>query len=291
MTMRGRFAPSPTGPLHRGSLVAAMASWLDVRAHRGRWIVRIEDLDRPREVRGSADQILATLAAYGFRSDEPVVRQSERSALYEAAFERLRDAGFVYPCGCSRREVDDAARSYASDAPAIYPGTCRTGLAAGRMPRAWRMRVPSGETAFDDRAYGTVRQDLSREVGDFVVKRADGQWAYQLAVVVDDAAQGITDVVRGADLVDSTPRQRLLQRALALAQPRTLHVPLVVDEHGDKLSKSAGAGALPAEPLEALHQAARHLALDIGVTNSVERFWEEATRAWAARWVPTASRG
>lgn len=266
-----------------------MASWLDVRAHRGRWIVRIEDLDGPREVRGSTERIIATLAAYGFQMDEPVVRQSERSALYQAAFERLIDAGVVYPCGCSRR-VGEAARIGTSDAPAIYPGTCRDGLAAGRLPRAWRMRVATGETVFDDRAFGVVRQDLAREVGDFVVKRADGQWAYQLAVVVDDAAQGITDVVRGADLLDSTPRQRLLQDALQLPRPRTLHVPLVVDGSGHKLSKSGDADALdPGAPLPALYEAARHLGLDIGVTNSVARFWEAATGAWAARWVTSGS--
>lgn len=247
-------------------------------------MIRIEDLDKPREVRGSTEDILATLAAFGFRHDEPIVYQSERSALYQAAFERLRETGLVYPCGCSRRDVGEAGRG-ASNAAAIYPGTCRGGLAAGRSPRAWRMRVPSGEHAFVDRAMGSIRQDLAREVGDFVVKRADGQWAYQLAVVVDDAAQGITDVVRGADLVDSTPRQRLLQEALELPLPRTLHVPLVVDANGDKLSKSAEADGLdPAHPLPALREAARHLDLEVGAADSVERFWERATAAWAVRW-------
>ena len=285
-TVKGRFAPSPTGPLHRGSLVAAMASWLDVRARSGRWIVRIEDLDKPREARGSARHILATLAAFGFRADEPVTWQSERSALYQDAFDRLRDAGLVYPCACSRREIGEAGRSHGSDAPTVYPGTCRAGLAAGRSPRAWRMRVPIGVQVFEDRAMGTIRQDLSREVGDFVVRRADGQWAYQLAVVVDDADQDITDVVRGADLVDSTPRQHLLQDALRLARPRTLHVPLVLDANGEKLSKSAGADVLVADdPLPALLVAARHLGLHIGPVDDVERFWERATTAWAERWI------
>ena len=282
--MNGRFAPSPTGPLHRGSLVTAMASWLDVRAHGGRWIVRIEDLDRPRVTRGSADHILATLAAYGFRWDDRVVYQSERTDLYLAAFERLRDAGLTYACGCSRREVHDAG-SARGDASVIYPGTCRNGLSPGRSPRAWRVRAPAGAVAFEDRAFGRLTQDLARDVGDFVVRRADGQWAYQLAVVVDDAAQGVTDVVRGADLIDSTLRQRLLQDALRYPKTRTLHVPLVLDANGDKLSKSTGAEAVdPLDPLPGLHEAARHLDLQTGEAQTTDRFWETATQAWAARW-------
>ena len=285
--MKGRFAPSPTGPLHLGSLVAAMASWLDVRAQGGRWLVRIEDLDRPREIAGAADHIVATLATLGFRWDEPVVRQSERLSLYDAAFARLRDANLVYPCGCSRREIDHAGQD-ANDPRAVYPGTCRNGLAAGRSPRAWRMRVPADEATFEDRAFGVVRQDLARDVGDFVVRRADGQWAYQLAVVVDDAAQGVTDVVRGADLLDSTPRQRLLQDALHLPRPRTLHVPLVLDAQGNKLSKGTAATALdPGDPLTALRRAARHLDLHITEPNGLDEFWEQATAAWATRWMST----
>lgn len=284
----GRFAPSPTGPLHAGSLVAAMASWLDVRARGGRWLVRIDDLDRPREVAGAADDMLDTLARHGFVWDGPVVRQSERGRLYRDAFERLRTAGFVYPCGCTRREVEDASSAPGDDTRphGIYPGTCRSGLPEGRVPRAWRMRVPDRDMIITDREAGIVRKNLATEVGDFIVKRADGLWAYQLAVVVDDADQGVTDVVRGADLLDSTPRQRLLQDALGLPRPRTLHVPLVLGVSGEKLAKSHGAVALDkSDPLPALRAAARHLELGIAPAKGLESFWEDATRAWAARWL------
>jgi glutamyl-Q tRNA(Asp) synthetase len=285
-TVVGRFAPSPTGPLHAGSLVAAMASWLDVRARGGHWLVRIEDLDAPREIAGSSDDQVATLAAYGFRWDGAIVRQSARGAVYEAAFEHLRASGLIYPCGCTRREVEEASSAPAANLrPGVYPGTCRHGLPIGREPRAWRLRVPDETIAIDDRAAGRFEQDLARDVGDFVVRRADGLWAYQLAVVVDDAAQGVTDVVRGADLLDSTPRQRLLQQALGLPSPRTLHVPLVLDTIGDKLSKGHGAIALVKDdPLPALDRAARHLGLEIQPTTSLESFWETATATWARRY-------
>lgn len=282
----GRFAPSPTGPLHAGSLVSAMASRLDVLAAGGRWLVRIEDVDRPREVAGAAEDILRTLQAFGFRWDGPVVRQSARGALYERAFASLRNAKLVYPCGCSRKELAaSAAVGSATDGPGVYPGTCRDGLAPGRQPRAWRMRVPDRAVCIDDRAVGTYCQNLARDVGDFVVRRADGWWAYQLAVVVDDAAQGVTDVVRGIDLLDSTPRQRLLQEALDYRAPRTLHVPLVVDRDGVKLSKGHGAVPLDrADPLPALLDAARHLGLPVGRPGGLDDFWERATAAWAAKW-------
>lgn len=282
--MIGRFAPSPTGPLHFGSLVAAMASWLDVRAHGGRWLLRMEDIDRHREVAGAAEAILAALASHGFRWDGPVVRQSARLMLYEAAFDRLLAQASIYPCRCSRREVEEASAAGSTAGGAIYPGTCRRGIDGG-TPRAWRMRVPSGTCVVDDRAMGAFSQDLAREVGDFVIRRADGFWAYQLAVVVDDADQGVTDVVRGADLLDSTPRQRLLQDALGLAHPRTLHVPLVMDAQGRKLAKSHGAQPLdPADPLPALRAAARHLELEGCDASSVTAFWQAATSAWADRW-------
>jgi len=288
----GRFAPSPSGPLHAGSLAAAMASWLDVRARGGRWLLRIEDLDRPREMRGAADDIVATLQACGFRWDGPIVRQSARTQLYQGAFETLRSKGLLYPCGCTRREIEEAVDADGGATGAtVYPGTCRHGLPEGRAARAWRMRVPDREELFDDRAAGRLGQNVAREVGDFVVKRADGLWAYQLAVVVDDAEQGVTDVVRGADLLDSTPRQRLLQNALDLPHPRTLHVPLVLDDAGHKLAKSAGASAVPREvPLPALAQAARHLGLVFESATTIEAFWERATRAWASRW-PIAQDG
>ena len=291
---RGRFAPSPTGPLHLGSLVGALASWLDARAHGGAWLVRIEDIDGPRTVPGADRDILATLERFGMRPDEPPVWQSTRTALYEHAFAQLSAAGFVYPCGCTRKEIADSLASRNTrNATLAYPGTCRGGL-AGKPARAWRVRVPDGETAvlsFEDRWQGTQRQDLATEVGDFVVKRADGQWAYQLAVVVDDADQGVTHVVRGADLLDSTARQLYLQRCLGLPEPRYLHVPLVTDATGEKLSKQTGATPLDASrPLAALRTAAHHLGLvPAGGTWSATThpaFHEEATALWARRFGP-----
>ena len=233
----GRFAPSPTGPLHFGSLVAALASWLDARAAEGRWLVRIEDLDVPRTQPGAADDILRTLDRLGLGWDGAVLYQSQRSASYQAALASLD----TYWCGCTRREIADSSLGRATDGAQIYPGTCRTGLAAGKTPRALRLRTGSEEIAFTDRVQGPQRQVLEREIGDFVLLRADGQFAYQLAVVVDDAEQGVTDVVRGADLLDSTPRQIYLQRSLGYATPRYLHVPAAVNAAGDKLSKQTGA--------------------------------------------------
>lgn len=229
----GRFAPSPTGPLHFGSLVAAVASWLDARAHGGRWLVRIEDVDEPRCRPEWADDILRTLERFGLHWDGEVVRQSRRKEAYQAALERLRRQGLAYPCGCTRREA--AGR---------YPGTCRHGLPPGREARAWRFQVPPGRIGFEDRWQGWFEQDVEAESGDFILLRADGFFAYQLAVVVDDAAQGVTHVVRGADLLDSTPRQILLQRALGYPQPAYLHHPVVTDSAGRKLSKQNRAPAL-----------------------------------------------
>jgi glutamyl-Q tRNA(Asp) synthetase len=278
---RGRFAPSPTGPLHAGSLVAALASWLDARAHAGAWLVRIEDLDPPRTVPGAARDIIETLARFGMESDEPVVRQSERDALYAAAHDQLLRLGLVYGCACSRSDIASATQAGART-PGVYPGTCRTGT-GGRPIRAWRFRV-SGTLSFDDRSGGRLTQDLDREVGDFVIRRADGLWAYQLAVVVDDAEQRITDVVRGADLLDNTPRQIALQRALQLPTPRYLHVPVALNERGEKLSKQTGAIALDTDNVVVeLERAARHLGLPrIGATSAVA-FLRSATAAWAAR--------
>jgi glutamyl-Q tRNA(Asp) synthetase len=233
----GRFAPSPSGPLHFGSLVAALASWLDARAATSRWLLRIEDLDQPRVQPGAADEILRSLDRLGLYWDGEVTFQSRRVALYEQALARLRD---TYLCGCSRREIADSAVSLAADGAQVYPGTCRAGMPAGKTARALRVRV-AGTVSFDDRVQGSVKQDLEREVGDFVLRRADGQFAYQLAVVVDDADQGVTDVVRGADLLESTPRQIYLQRRLGFPTPRYLHVPVAIDASGDKLSKHTGA--------------------------------------------------
>ena len=235
----GRFAPSPTGPLHFGSLVAALASWLDARHAGGRWLLRIEDLDRPRVMPGAEDEILRQLDALGLAWDGPVVRQSERLDLYEDALQRI--AAHCYPCACTRKELEDSA--LAIDGSRIYPGTCRGGLAPGKPARALRVRTTNEEIRFTDRVQGEIAQRVESEVGDFVLRRADGVIAYQLAVVVDDDAQGITDVVRGADLLDSTARQIHLQRLLGAATPRYLHVPVATNAAGEKLSKQTAAGA------------------------------------------------
>jgi glutamyl-Q tRNA(Asp) synthetase len=289
MTYRGRFAPSPTGPLHFGSLVSALASWLDARAHNGVWLVRIEDIDGPRTVPGAAEDILATLERFGLHADEPPVWQSQRTARYQQALEQLQGAGLVYPCGCTRKEISDSLlNAHARNTTLAYPGTCRNGL-HGRPARAWRLRVPDSDAAvitFDDRWQGLQMQDLATEVGDFVLRRADDQWAYQLAVVVDDADAGITDIVRGADLLDSTARQIYLQRCLGVPAPAYLHVPVVTNQAGEKLSKQTGATALDtSRPLDALQAAARHLQLDLGTNEyrSLEAFYEAATTAWARR--------
>ncbi|MCG6897771.1 MAG: tRNA glutamyl-Q(34) synthetase GluQRS [Thiocapsa sp.] len=239
---RGRFAPSPTGPLHPGSLLTAVASYADARAHAGAWLVRIEDLDRPREVPGAADQILRTLEAFGLNWDEAVVRQSRRAAAYREALDRLDTDQLTYPCACSRAEIARNGRP-GPEGP-VYPGTCRDGVRVGRKAQTIRFRVPEGPIGFHDRIQGRQVQSVAESVGDFVVRRADGLPAYQLAVVVDDAWQGITHVVRGADLLLSTPRQVLLQAALGLGRPGYAHVPLVVDHQGRKLSKSLAAAPI-----------------------------------------------
>ena len=258
---RGRFAPSPTGPLHAGSLVAALASWLDARAHGGTWLVRIEDVDTPRCVPGADEFILAQLAACGLTPDEPPVWQSRRSPLYQAALDQLVALNgdhlgphpWAYPCACTRADIarahEQAGHHKARHGELVYPGTCRpeNGGLHGREARAWRLRVPDGEAGvvrWHDRRLGAQQQALDTAVGDFVVKRADGLWAYQLAVVVDDAKQRITDVVRGEDLADNTPRQLHLQRLLGLPEPRYLHTPLVNGDNGEKLSKQNGAAPL-----------------------------------------------
>lgn len=264
-TYIGRFAPSPTGPLHAGSLVAALASWLDARAHGGRWLVRIEDVDTRRCVPGAAETILEQLAACGLVPDEKPVWQSRRGDLYQAALDQLIGKGLAYPCACSRKDIEQAlaAQGHPRErhAELVYPGTCRAGL-GGRAARAWRVKTPPGTVHWHDRRLGPQQQDLATEVGDFILKRADGPWAYQLAVVVDDEQQGVTQVVRGEDLADNTARQTLLQQALGLATPGYLHAPLVLGLNGEKLSKQNGAQPLDAsEPLRALNAAARVLRL------------------------------
>ena len=241
---RGRFAPSPTGPLHFGSLVAALGSCLDARSQGGQWLLRMEDVDTPRNVPGAADDILRTLEGFGFAWDGPVLWQSRRSAAYAAALAQLRAAGLAYGCACSRKEIADSATRPAVDGGLAYPGTCRGGLAAGRAVRAWRLRVGDELVEFNDRVQGRQVQNLERDVGDFVLLRADGLYAYQLAVAVDDEFQRISDVVRGADLIASTPRQIWLQRCLGYATPRYAHLPVATNGAGEKLSKQTLAPAV-----------------------------------------------
>lgn len=274
---RGRFAPTPSGSLHLGSLVAALGSCLDARAHDGAWLVRMEDVDPPRVVRGAADAILRALEAYGFEWDGPVLYQSRRGEAYHAALERLARDGRVYGCTCSRKLIQEQG-TRGVDGP-VYAGTCRARPAAAGT--AQRLRVPAARLVFDDALLGRVACDLARECGDFVLKRADGVYTYQLAVVVDDAEQGITQVVRGADLLTSTPRQRVLQDALGLPAPAYLHLPVVLDAHGDKLSKQTLAAPIDAaHPLPALHAAAAFLNLGMEPCGSVGEFWQQALACW-----------
>lgn len=244
---RGRFAPSPTGPLHFGSLVAAVGSYLDARTQGGEWLVRMEDVDTPRNVAGAADGILNTLEAFGFEWDGLVLYQSDRFEAYAAALEKLKCAGLAYGCACSRKEIADSATRPAVDGGLAYPGTCRAGLPAGRVARAWRLSVNDDEIAFIDRLQGRVAQHLESDVGDFVLRRADGLFAYQLAVTVDDDFQQISHVVRGADLLASTPRQIWLQRCLGFATPTYAHLPVAANAAGEKLSKQTLARPLANE--------------------------------------------
>ena len=283
---RGRFAPSPTGPLHFGSLLAALASYCDARAHGGDWLVRIEDIDEPRTRTGASEGILATLEAYGFEWDDAVTRQSERGALYQAALDDLRSRKLVFPCACTRKELQRAPLG--ADGDRVYPGTCRRGVTAGRTACAWRLEVTDEVIGFRDRLQGWQAQQLARDVGDFVLKRADGLFAYQLAVVVDDAEQGITHVVRGADLLPSTPRQIFLQRQLGYATPIYLHHPVAINRRGEKLSKQTGAAALPADPLPALLAAWNFFGQPPAAVRlaSIGDFWRWACSAWQPRILP-----
>ena len=286
---RGRFAPSPTGPLHFGSLVAAVGSYLEARIHRGEWLVRIEDLDPPRTVPGAADDILRTLDACGMHWDGEVIYQSARDDAYHAALHELKQRSLVYPCACSRREIADSAVSGIEGY--VYPGTCRVGLPPGKTARALRLDTRGARTTFDDALHGRIKQDLEAEIGDFVVYRADRVYAYQLAVVVDDAEQGITDVVRGADLLDSTPRQIYLQRLLGLATPRYVHLPVAVNENGEKLSKQTLAPAIdPQRPVPQLAAALRFLGHEpphVG-DHEVRSLWQWAQENWNAARLPRA---
>ena len=275
-----------------GSLVSALASYLDAKAHDGRWLVRIEDVDGPRSSPQVAEHMLKALHALGMHCDETPQWQSRRTGLYEQALVQLTQAGMIYPCACTRKEIADSLANrqqhHNRHTTLAYPGTCRSGL-DGKPARAWRVRVPEdaepARVVFEDRWHGPVEQNLATEVGDFVLKRADGQWAYQLAVVVDDAASQVTHIVRGADLLESTGRQIYLQRLLGLPTPAYLHVPVVENAAGEKLSKQTGAQALDLDrPMQMLHLAARHLGLPHSVcADSIESFYAAATQAWAAR--------
>ncbi|MFA5684576.1 MAG: tRNA glutamyl-Q(34) synthetase GluQRS [Lysobacteraceae bacterium] len=275
---RGRFAPTPSGPLHFGSLVAALGSWLDARHHGGQWLLRIEDIDPPRERPGAARAQLQALAAFGLQADEPVRFQRHRHAAYDAALDRLRQRDMLFPCRCSRSDL------------AATHGIHRACVARPSAPHpAWRLRIADGEIAFRDRRLGDIREDTGRTVGDVVLRRSDGLYAYQLAVVVDDAAQGITDVVRGADLLDSTARQIAVQRALGLPTPRYLHLPLALGPDGEKLSKSLAACPVDVDqPVATLSAAWRFLLPDLPVPV------ENALPAWldraAERYRPQALR-
>ncbi|MDB5815660.1 MAG: tRNA glutamyl-Q(34) synthetase GluQRS [Rhodocyclales bacterium] len=284
----GRFAPSPTGPLHFGSLAAAVGSYLEARAQGGQWLLRMEDVDAPRTVAGAAEEILRQLEAFGFEWDGAVVTQSERLDSYRAALEKLRAAGLVFPCACSRKEMADSG--LARDGSRRYPGTCRSGLPPGREARAWRFHAPAGEFIWHDAVQGEQAEDVARDVGDFVLLRADGQFAYQLAVVVDDAAQGVTHVVRGADLLDSTGRQIALLQALGEPVPHYAHLPVATNAQGEKLSKQTLAKTLvPAESVSCLWHALHFLGQEPPAALQVEtlaEIWQWAHENWAIARVP-----
>jgi glutamyl-Q tRNA(Asp) synthetase len=285
MTYRGRFAPSPTGPLHFGSLVAAVASFLDARAASGEWLVRIEDVDVTRTVPGASEQILRALEAFGLHWDGVVVRQSDRTERYRESLERLANAGLAYRCRCSRREIADSGLA-GIDGP-IYPGTCRGLELDASLEGSDRLRVPEGRIAFQDRRMGTVSQDVARQIGDFILRRRDGLFAYQLAVVVDDADQGITDIVRGSDLLLSTPRQILLQHCLSLPTPRYLHIPVATDAAGNKLSKQMHAAPIdPTQPASTLKKVLAFLGQPIPQEEDPAKLLDLAAAGWSPARIP-----
>lgn len=301
----GRFAPSPTGPLHLGSLVAAMAASLDARAHGGILLLRIDDVDTTRVVEDAQERIVQSLTAHGVRWEGAVRKTTDRTDSHALAFARLAERGLVYGCHCSRAQIlaihAAQGRPHVRGSELYYPGTCRTARirpgTSGTARLAWRLQIEQGAEIFDDRAAGRMTQDVAQEVGDFVLRRADGAWAYHLAIVVDDAADGVTDIVRGDDLVGTTARQRQLQRLLGFPLPRTMHVPVVRTSSGEKLSKQTQAPALDDQnPMDSLTAAARHLELGsyfdanrcgtnrLVTTQSIDTFWTWATEAWARRW-------
>lgn len=288
----GRFAPSPTGPLHFGSLVTATASFLDARSHGGKWLVRMEDLDKPREVAGAAKDILDTLESFGFYWDDDVQFQSQRTAFYQNTLEKLQSLTLAYPCGCSRREIN-ASATFGIDGP-VYPGFCRQGLTAGKQARTWRLRVHEHLISFQDLIQGEQSQVLSRQVGDFVIRRADGLFAYQLAVVVDDALQGVTHIVRGADLLASTPRQLYLQQLLGFKMPTYAHIPIATNLQGEKLSKQTR--AQPVKHRDSgivLCRVLQFLGLQPPIElaqTSLDELWQWAIQHWQVEQVPKTYR-
>jgi glutamyl-Q tRNA(Asp) synthetase len=286
----GRFAPSPTGPLHFGSLLAAVASYLDARANNGQWLVRMDDLDQPRCVKDADSEILKTLEAYGLYWDGEIMYQSQRQTAYEAALEQLQQSKLVYACGCTRREIASIAHA-GIDGP-VYPGTCRPGLPAGKKARSIRLCTPDEVIVLQDRIQGEVKQHLQQEVGDFIIRRADGLFAYQLAVVVDDAEQQITDIVRGSDLLASTPRQISLQRLLEVKSPRYAHLPVAVNQFGNKLSKQTHAHPVNAKQArQTLLQVMRFLNQPVSGDMpgmSLVEFWPEAVARWQPDRIPAS---
>ncbi|HIG15548.1 MAG TPA: tRNA glutamyl-Q(34) synthetase GluQRS [Gammaproteobacteria bacterium] len=283
---RGRFAPSPTGPLHFGSIVAAVGSYADARAHHGQWHLRIDDIDETRTVPGAESVILQTLEVLGFEWTGLPTRQIHKQSRYLDIINTLLDQNYAFPCGCSRRDVQRHAQS--QNTAMIYPGTCREGLPSGRTGRTIRLHVPDTTCVITDRFLGLFEQNLAKEVGDFVVRRADGFAAYQLAVVVDDEDEGITHVVRGADLLSSTPRQQLLQTYLGFAMPTYAHLPVVIDSAGHKLSKQNAAHPIPdTNPLLILIHAWKFLGqVAPSQVGNVDEFWEAATCLWSPERIP-----
>lgn len=285
----GRFAPSPTGPLHFGSMVTAVASYLDARNHGGRWLLRIEDLDKPREQPGATDSILRTLEGFALHWDGPVLYQSQRLAVYHDAAKHLRSMGHTFDCACTRREIADS--TLLGHEGLIYPGTCRSGIQNAQPARAVRLRIDDQPIYLEDRLQGHFEQNLARDVGDFVITRADGLIAYQLAVVVDDAEQQITDVVRGSDLLFSTPRQIFLQRLLGSTRPDYLHIPVAVNARGEKLSKQTHAPRLETQDMQALACAVlTFLGQEIPPAAQqlpLEELWALAATAWNPQRMPT----
>lgn len=279
----GRFAPSPTGPLHFGSLVAAVASYCDAKSQGGRWLLRIEDVDTTRRVAGASADMIRTLQLYGFVWDEEIVYQSERTEDYEHALAQLRHRGLAYPCTCSRKEIADSSTQLGIEG-AIYPGTCLQHPIKPDTPAAWRLKTPAIGIGFADRVVGWQQHAMASDIGDFVIKRADGLFSYQLAVVVDDALQGVTHVVRGADLLQSTTRQIYLQQCLGYATPAYAHIPLVLNDQGQKLSKQTLATALPLDNILATLVAAfnflPYLPQPVPTFSNLPALWQWATAHW-----------